>query len=114
MQIKLQEYGKFADEPYFFENDENRFVSEEALEVAMSVLSRDDNWKPQITALLTMERLKLKLAEGKLAVEEYRKQLKTIMQEFFKDNGYPVLDETEAAVEFYKIINNYYAEKGGA
>ncbi|MDR0919771.1 MAG: hypothetical protein LBM93_11115 [Oscillospiraceae bacterium] len=111
MQIELKEYNKEEDELYFFENDNGWFVSEEALqsaETTLSVFSEKDNRKKQITALLTMERLKLNLSEGKIVVEDYRNQIKNIIQEFFKKNNYSVLDETEACLELYKAINDFY------
>jgi len=111
MCTKLQEYSKIADEPYFFENDNNWFVGLDALkavELELADISYGNKDKTQIEALLKMETLKFNLAENKIAPKEYREKLNFIIKSFFKDNGFPVLDETDATILFYRFLNGYY------
>ena len=108
---KLQEYGKTANEPYFFENDNNWFVGSEALQAVKNKLldiTCVDKGKTQIEALLTMEILKLDFAENRLEPKDYREKLNFVIRSFYKDNGFPVLDETEATILLYRLLNEYY------
>lgn len=108
---KLHEYSKTAIEPYFFENDNNWFVGSEALQAVKNKLldiTCVDKGKTQIEALLTMETLKFDLAESRLDSKDYREKLNFVIRNFYKDSGFPVLDETEASILFYNLLNEYY------
>lgn len=108
-----KEYSGIEKEPYFFENNNHWYISEEKiLEATQEVLKEASiQEQKQIVCLKKAELLKYNLANNIIKVDEYRTKLKNLMQEFYLQNKFCGLDKTNILLKFYKIVNELYREE---
>lgn len=108
--LKLHEYEPNQKEPYFFENEFNWYVSEDAVNNAYNKLYMDikSDEKIQLDYLKAAEILKNDIANNKISIEQYREKLQALMKECYSENDISILDDTEVCRNFYNTINNYY------
>lgn len=109
--LDLREHAGSSRELYHFETSD-QFVSQVKIRIAQEKTLLARRWKDsdraQLEAIVNLEVLRNRLAEGKVAFEKYKIEVDQRIASFFAESHRHIFDDTEVHEEFYRQLNEVY------
>lgn len=109
--LDLREYTGGSRELYHFETSD-QFVSQAKIRIAqektLQARQWDDSDRAQLEAIVNLELLRSRLAEGKVTFDHYKLEVGQQIESFFAEVHRHIFDDNEVHEEFYRQLNEVY------
>lgn len=109
--LGIREYTGGSSDLYHFETSD-QFVSQAKIRIAKEKTLQARRWndsdRAQLEAIVNLEVLRNRLAEGKVTFENYKIEVDQRIASFFAESHRHIFDDTEVHEEFYRQLNEVY------